>query len=1061
MKRIKKIHKISGGFPLKFTRALLGFFLLTVSAVSMGQNEAKLMISGTVRDANTRLPIPAALVRSLAYDASVTTDSTGTFKIELYSGTDVVVITAFDYAAREVAVKDRQSVTVDMYPEFFKPSYRHIEGLTGKVNVNQTSISSSAIGGFKTVNSVTADEQMNALNGAGLRSIGRSGYYGIGSSYFIRGFNSVNTNAQPLFVVDGVIWSNFFDVQSLHNGYYGNSLADIDPVDIESVTVIKDGTSIYGSKGANGVVIIKTKRGTGMATKITANMYTGVTTQPKSIPMMDGEEMRIYATDLYGSLNYTNEQFEALPFLNQDQNSSIYKIYHNKTDWNDRVYQNSFSKGINVAVDGGDERALYAFSFGYGDNEGLVKGNDLQRLNMRFNADFNMTKVFTTALSLGFANVDRSLMDDGVSYYSSPGYLAMIKAPFFSPYKYTAAGGWSKSFADYDGFGVTNPDGLIDYALNKNQHYRLSIGVKPTVWLTPYLTISSLFNYELDKVKENYFSPVRAVAPRYLAGLGYSYNYAQNQVMRNIALFDDTQLSYKRTFNKTHSVDAMLGWRYSTSYYELDFVEGHNSMSNDKPNVKDHPDFRSVYGINDRVKSISNYASVGYNYYNRYFVNASVAMDASSLFGSDTKDGFRLFDQTWGVFPAVNAAWVLSSERFMSNAGFVDHLKVKVGYGITGNDGIKPFANTPYFVTELVPSTRIVAIVLGNIANDQVQWETTAKLNAGLDLNLFNERLALSADFYQSNTRNLLMLRDLPVVAGKGKYWTNDGELSNKGMEITAQVKVLNASKLKWEMGASAGKYENRIEKLNGGSYTTDAYGAQILTAEGHAAGVFYGYKTKGVLTTGAAANAANLKMQNDNGTYTYFAPGDMLFDDYKADGIIDENDRQVIGDPNPDFYGSFNSKWSYRNFTLDALFTFSYGNDVYNYLRAKLESGSELINQTTAMLNRWKYEGQATDMPRAMYGDPVGNARFSDRWIEDGSYLKLKSVSLNYKVPYQGAMISGIDVWVSANNLLTFSKYLGRDPEVSVSNSVLLQGIDIGLLPQTPGFFVGVKLSL
>lgn len=1042
-------------------KAMLGVCFWMVSAALAGQNDDKLFVTGTVRDANTKQPIAAALVRNLVYDASATSDSTGAFKIQISSTSDVLLVTAFDYAAREISPKGHETVTIDLYPGFFGGSHQRVENLMGKTVLSNTQNSVNTLGEFSLVNSISVDEQMNALHGSALRGIARSGYQGIGSTYFIRGLNSVNANAQPLFVVDGVIWSSLYDAPSLHNGYFGNTLTDIDPADIESVTVVKDGTSIYGSKGANGVVVIKTKRGTGMATKIVANAYTGVIAKPESLPMMSGDEMKVYATELYSSMGYTNEQFASLPMLNQNKNTYDYNVYNNKTNWDKRVYQNGTSQAFNVGVNGGDERALYAFSFGYGSHKGGVKTNDMQRLNMRFNADINMSKMFSTGLTLGFANVDRNMVDDGVAFDSSPGYLAMIKAPFFSPYRYTTAGGWSKAFANYDGFGISNPDGVMDVALNKNRHYRLSIGLKPTAKLTPYLTVSSLFNYELDKVKENYFSPLDYVAPNYLTGLGYSYNYAKNQVMRNISLFDDTQLSYKRTFDKRHHVDALLGWRYSSTFYELDFVEGHNSMSNDKPNVRDHVDYRSTFGVYDRVKSISNYASVGYNYYNRYFVNASVSMDASSLFGNDTQEGVRLFDQTWGIFPSVGAAWVASSEKFMSSIGFVDHLKLRAGYGISGNDDIKPYVNTPYFETEIISGTRFVALVLGNVANNQIQWETTAKLNLGADLNLFNERLFLTADMYQSRTSNLLMLRDLPVVAGKGKYWTNDGELSNKGLELSAVVKVLNATKLKWEVGASIGSYKNKIEKLNGGSFTTDAYGGQILTAEGHSAGVFYGYKSKGVLNTEASAYTANLKYENPDGSYSFFAPGDMYFDDYTPDGIIDEKDRQVIGDPNPDVYGSFNSKWSYRNFSLDALFTFSYGNDVYNYLRSTLESGSKLYNQTTAMLNRWTHEGQQTQVPRAFYGDPMGNARFSDRWIEDGSYLKLKNVTLSYKVPYQGEMIQGINLWLSAGNLVTFTKYFGRDPEMSASNSVLMQGIDMGLVPQTPSFFVGVKLNL
>ena len=224
---------------------------------------------------------------------------------------------------------------------------------------------------------------------------------------------------------------------------------------------------------------------------------------------------------------------------------------------------------------------------------------------------------------------------------------------------------------------------------------------------------------------------------------------------------------------------------------------------------------------------------------------------------------------------------------------------------------------------------------------------------------------------------------------------------------------------------------------------------------------MFYGYKTLGVFTGEEAAASANLRLIDEDGGSQYFKAGDIHFEDFKSDGIIDENDRQVIGNPNPDFFGSFNSKIDIGNFTLDMLFTYSYGNDVYNALRANLESGSVFTNQSTAVLNRWFYEGQETIQPKATYMDPMGNSRFSDRWIEDGSYLRFKTLSLGYNIPLKNAAIEGLKIWVSGNNLFTFTNYLGRDPEVSVNNDVLYQGIDAGMLPLTRSYFIGIKMNL
>ena len=285
--------------------------------------------------------------------------------------------------------------------------------------------------------------------------------------------------------------------------------------------------------------------------------------------------------------------------------------------------------------------------------------------------------------------------------------------------------------------------------------------------------------------------------------------------------------------------------------------------------------------------------------------------------------------------------------------------------------------------------------------------------------------------------------------------------MTNKGYEVSANLKVLNFKNLKWELGASVGHYKNVITSLPNGEYTTSVYKGEVLTRVGESAGVFYGYKTAGVFSTTVQAQIANLKIINTDGSYNSFGAGDMIFVDVNGDHIIDAKDKQVIGNPNPDFYGTFSSKISYKRFTLNGLFTYSLGNDIYNYQRSQLEAGSDFSNQTSAMLRRWTAEGQVTNQPQANYGDLLGNSRFSDRWIEDGSYIRLKTVSLSYDLPIKSNFIEGISFWISANNLFTMTHYLGQDPEVSAGNSVYFQGVDNGLTPLTKSYYLGIKLNL
>jgi hypothetical protein len=353
-------------------------------------------------------------------------------------------------------------------------------------------------------------------------------------------------------------------------------------------------------------------------------------------------------------------------------------------------------------------------------------------------------------------------------------------------------------------------------------------------------------------------------------------------------------------------------------------------------------------------------------------------------------------------------------------------------------------------------------LVIGNIANNQIQWETTYRTNIGFDLGLFNERVSISGSYYQSKTKDLLTLAKYPEISGLNSYYfRNSGELENKGFDLETNVKVLNLSSVKWEAGFSVGHYKNKIVSLPEGKIITQVYGGEVITEVGKSAALFYGYKTSGVYATQSEAVADHLSIIDELGNRQFFGAGDMHFVDVDSNDTLNKLDKQVIGDPNPDFYGSFNTRVFIKNFTIEALFTFSYGNDVYNYLRSQLEAGSSMYNQSISMINRWRADGQQTSIPKITYGDPMHNAAFSDRWIEDGSFLKFKTLTVSYKIPVKSKFIQGVSAWMSVNNLFTLTKYLGSDPESSVNNSVFCQGIDIGLISGTRSYFMGVKISL
>ncbi|MGC3979426.1 MAG: SusC/RagA family TonB-linked outer membrane protein [Paludibacteraceae bacterium] len=1036
-------------------------FVSLVDAQTSSENKLNISIKGLVRDAHTKKPINAAQVSVLDKKSSAVTDENGKFVIKVQSSTDVLQVVAYDFNTTEVALKGRDSVIIDLYSNQFTNYFKNVDAITGNVRNSSLNYGLKSVDNLSKSNAIAIDEMMYVLGG-NVRSVSRSGITGLGSSLLIRGINSLNTNAQPLFVIDGVIWNSMYDSESIHSGFYSDVLDNIDVNDIESVSVLKDGTSIYGSKGANGVILINTKRGKSMVTKIGLNIFAGVKDRPSDLPMMSNEQFKIYASELLSSKGVSPRNLSGYDFLENDPSNKMkYNMYHNNTDWGDEVYQQGFLQNYNINVTGGDEKAMYYFSLGYTGNKDVIKTVDFSRINSRFNADFNLAKRLTMKMNIGFTRIERTTLDDGVSPFSVS-WLSKIKSPFLSPYNFTNTGSRAIDYAATDSFNIGNPSAMLKYSdVNGMRKFRFNIGFLPSVKITPDLTLTTMFDYSLDKAIERRFLPLGYTPVVYIEEFnGYSHNQVNSQVMRNTAVFDDTQLTYAKNFKGIHNLRATLGWRYITNYYESDYAEGHNTNYNSNTTINKDLDFLTVDGVNNRTNSLSTYINAEYNYKNRYFATATVSIDGSSRFGKETEGGFSLFGHTWATFPSLNAAWIASSEKFMKNVTFIDFLKLRVGYGLTGNDGITDNKSKAYF-NSVQFINRANGLVLANLGNPEIQWETTTKASAGMDLNLLKDRLSLSFDVFKSNTSDLLVTRSLSEVTGLLTYCDNGGELTNSGYEASLNWRALNLKNVKWEIGFSVGHYKNKITSLPYGDYSTSVYGGIVRTEVGRAAGVFYGYKTNGVFATAAQAEAADLKVLNRDGSYTAFKAGDVIFEEVKKDGVINEEDLQVIGDPNPDLYGTIFTKIAVKRFTLNTIFTYSYGNDVYNYQRRLLESGSDFSNQTTAMLRRWTAEGQVTDQPKAYYGDPMGNARFSDRWIEDGSFLRLKTVSLSYDLPIKSDFIEGISLWASADNLVTFTKYLGLDPEFSAKNSVYYQGIDAGITPITRSYYFGVKFNL
>jgi hypothetical protein len=475
------------------------------------------------------------------------------------------------------------------------------------------------------------------------------------------------------------------------------------------------------------------------------------------------------------------------------------------------------------------------------------------------------------------------------------------------------------------------------------------------------------------------------------------------------------------------------------------------------------------------------YANVDYNYRNRYFAQLSLALETCSRFGKEADGGVKIGGVKWAIFPSVQLGWVLTNENWFPKTNAINYLLLKAGYDVSGNDDINNYAaRTSFSVSKYL--YRSTAAILDNIGNEGISWEQTRKMNFGLKAYLFNNRVGVDFDYYLNHTSNLLTLKTFEnPVAGINNYWSNGGSLDNTGFEVTVTAKPVVTRNLNIEVGASAGHYVNKVKELPNNSriyldgqlsaqgYTSSIYGTDnIATIVDQPVGMFYGYKTAGVLASDQEAATAGSKgylyLTDATGARQNFKAGDVRFVDINGDGEISEADKTIIGNPNPDIYGNIFATTTWKNFTLHIGFNYSLGNDIYNYQRSVLNSGATLYNQQVAEVGHWRYEGQQAELPRLSYGDPMGNNRFSDRWIEDGSYLRMKNVKLTYQVPFPEAWqswLQGISVWAEGSNLFTLTRYTGSDPEFSASNNQLYQGIDCGNIVQGRIFSMGVKINL
>ena len=1061
-----KLNRLGAGTILK----AVAYIVLTLSnvpyphaqtpeGVNKQKQNATLNVTGTVIDDATGKPLGGIRISLPGVSAAITEDN-GSFTLKVPSYKVTIEVAGEGFQSRQVALKGRSNIKVQLLDESIETVYDVVntpQGSQTRVGLTSATANYSAQGAWANAMEIP-DAQLQGQM-AGLNAVRRSGTPGVGANLWLRGFTSLYATNKPLLIIDNMIFDYNDYGESIIANNYTNPLALIDMKDIDNITVLKDASSIYGTKGANGALIITTARARQQATKIDFAAYTGINLAPEGLPVMQAGDYRTYLSELLQSRGLQSADVTALPFMNDAVKNAGYYATHNNTNWQRMVMGNTFNQNYYLKVTGGDNIATYALSMGFLQNKGVIANTDLTRYNTRFNAQLNFSQRFTGSANLFFTYNEQNLKDQGIANGTNPLFTALIKAPFLTNREVNDEGAISPNLADADMLGVSNPSAIIENMQAYNKYYRFfgSFGFKYDI--SKSLSASTMVGITFDKVRENIFVPRKGISDD-STNNAFIESRLGTQVKRLYTLYNDTRLTWQKK-QALHSFTANAGMRYQNNQAEQDLALGFNSATDELVSVQNGLNaLRLVGGGIGNWLWMNFYANADYQFRNKLFLSVATAVDGSSRFGVMARQGLKLAGRPFAVMPSVAAAWLVSSEDFMANSG-ITLLKVRASLSQTGNDDIGNYSSRQTYRSQNWLGMQ--GLVRSGIANPALQWEVVTRSNAGVDIGFWNDRVQLSLDAWQNKTTNMLTYEQLPTATGFEQILTNGGAMRTRGIDASLQLRAANQKELKWDISLNASNYHNEVTALPGNnSFITNFAGASFITQVGQPANQFYGLTTNGVFTTDAEAAAANLFRKMADGSLRPFKGGDMRFNDLNGDGLIDDNDRRVIGNPNPKWFGGIGNRLVWRRFTLDALVTFSAGNDAYNYVRNRLESVSGVENQLLSANNRWRGNGHVTNMPKATWADPMGNASFSDRWIEDASYLRLRTLSIAYQVPMRRqGFIKDMNVYATGNNLLTFTKYLGYDPEFSARASVFAMGVDTGLDPIFRSIMLGVKLGL
>ncbi len=1041
-------------------KALIFFLLITGTCALYAQDS--LLVKGVVKGGGG---VPLSNV-ALSVEGSmmlpVVTDSTGAFTLKAPSGSSWIIVSPTGtWKPRRVYLNRRSELTIYLSagdqkagddPLLLLNQERLRKDMT-------TAFSEPDMGTRHHTSAFTVDEFMQG-NVSGMYTVNRSSNIGSGAVTTLRGIRSVYANNAPLYIVDGIPVNSLNLFSSRLEGYQYNALLGINSFDVSALTVVKDPvySASYGSKGSNGVIFIKTLDPSVTQTTIDVDARFGYSLAPANqIPQLSGAQHRTLMNELLFSSGQDEEVMrETYNTLFAEVDDDEYINYQHTTNWQDQIFDDAFFYNFNVNVKGGDEIARYGLSFGYMSGDGIIENTGFQGYNLRFVSNLNIFTWLKMDAGVSLSNNNSNLKESAIISETSPIMTSLAKSPLLGPYQYDTEGNQLTTLADVDGIGISNPLAVIENyeATNTNYNFTSFIGAEFT--LNRELSISTRVSYNYDVMKETQFLPNRGME-LYDNDEAYNISRAANNDLNSI--FNNTYLLWKKDIGSDHSIVSSTGMNIMSNSYEFDWGLTKNAHPNDE--YRDLGDgqnnLREIGGANRDWTWISFYENFTYGFQDKYLVTASLNLDGSSRIGKEAYNTLKIGGQPYGFFYSAGLAWRLSNESFMKNIFWLEDLKLRLSYGKVGNDDIGESSSSNYY--QAVKFRETVGLYPALLANDNLTYETVSTINGGIDIALLGNRFMISADYFVSNTNDMIIFAPIEAYFGYDFRIENGGKMKNTGIELSTFLRVVDGSAFKWDLKGTFSKVDNEVTEIKGDKLVYTIPGGEKVNQVGSPANSFYGYVYEGVYAT-----TPETPLRNDRGVL--YGAGDAIYTDISGpdglpDGFINEYDKTIIGSANPDFFGGITTVLTYKRFSLSGTLQYVVGPEVYNYVRYKNERMIDLSNQSVHTLNRWQYDGQETDVPRAVWDDPVGNSDFSSRWIEDGSYFRVKNITLSYQVRTQFLFFRNAEVYVSANNLFTMTDYLGYDPEFAYSYSQIYQGVDYGLAPQARQFIAGIKIGL